>query len=101
MLYSGQAFAINATERLKMKKLKLMKIADAFEEATGNRPHPTSCWRWATQGAGGIVLKTYLLGGQRMTTPEDVLTWIERRSAKPEQDEPSPTRKALDAELAR
>ncbi len=37
-----------------------------------SKPHANTLWRWATAGVRGKKLKSYLLGGQRFTTKEDV-----------------------------
>lgn len=57
-----------------------LSIPTAIERATGNRPHPSTCWRWATQGAGGHILKTWMLGGRRKTTVKAVHEFIEART---------------------
>ena len=40
------------------------------------RPHPSTCARWATRGIRGIRLKTYLVGGRRCTTLADFSAWV-------------------------
>lgn len=59
---------------------QLMTVAQAVEEVTGSRPHPTTCTRWVRKGAGGVVLPTVLLGQRRMTTPGAVREWIVERT---------------------
>lgn len=61
--------------------LKLMSVQQAVEMATGQRVNPSTCWRWAISGSGGVVLKTWLLGGRRVTTIEEVIEFLERKTA--------------------
>ena len=82
------------------KSLKLMEVRKAVEMATSRRMNPSTCWRWATTGSGGIVLKTWLLGGRRLTTIEAVLEFMERKTAANAQYEfMSKTRTKLAREL--
>jgi hypothetical protein len=60
---------------------KYVSIGKAFEELTGTRPHPSTIWRWALKGSKGVTLKSWLVGGRRMTTFEAVQSFIDSRSA--------------------
>ena len=73
---------------------KFLTIGSAFEQLTGKRPHPSTVWRWALKGSNGVTLKTWMIGGRRMTTAEAVNEFIEKRSAKPEQQKPDDSVKA-------
>lgn len=33
------------------------------------KPHPTTVWRWVSHGIRGIKLESWMIGGQRCTTP--------------------------------
>lgn len=80
--------------------LRTISVPDAIERVTGSRPHPTTCWRWATKGRGGIVLRTIVVGGRRMTTEAWVRDWIEQRTAQATPAvEQSAVRQQLDREL--
>ncbi len=46
---------------------KYLPVGLAIELVTGTRPHPSTCWRWSTRGCGGVVLKTWMIGGRRRT----------------------------------
>lgn len=83
--------------------MKLLPIVAAFEQVAGIRPHPTSCWRWATQGTGGVTLRTWVVGGRRrMTTVEAVEEFIEARTAAATPGEGvSRVREQLNRELGR
>jgi len=52
---------------------KYLPLTKAVQEVTGTRPHLSTCIRWATIGTKGILLKSVMLGGRRLTTIE----WIE------------------------
>jgi hypothetical protein len=60
---------------------QLLAVAAAVEEVTGSRPHPTTVCRWIQKGAGGVVLRSCLVGSRRMTTTRAVREWINERSA--------------------
>ncbi len=57
-----------------------LSVPKAIQAVTGNRPHPSTCWRWSTRGIGGVRLKTWVVGGRRMTTTEAVETFIGTRT---------------------
>lgn len=62
--------------------MKLLSIQDAFELATGTRPHPATVCRYALRGVGGVKLQTWMVGGKRMTTVFAVEKFIQERTAK-------------------
>ncbi len=84
-----------------MLKTKYLSVPDAFEQLTGSRPNPTTCWRWAKDSG----LETWMIGGRRRTTIEAVQQFIESRTldAKLKARAPKPSEAASDAkdELAR
>ncbi|HBE67300.1 MAG TPA: hypothetical protein DDW52_04045 [Planctomycetaceae bacterium] len=59
---------------------KYLQIPSAFEAVTGRRPHPSTCWRWATKGCKGTRLQTFMVGGRRLTTVEAVREFIDECS---------------------
>lgn len=61
--------------------IKYMSLGAAFEEVGFPRPHPTTLWRFYTRGSGGVILKTWMLGGRRVTTKEAVQKFIDQRTA--------------------
>ena len=44
-------------------------------------PHLGTGYRWAMRGCRGVKLKTYLVGGTRCTTAEDLRQFIEQVTA--------------------
>ena len=60
-----------------MPKEKLLPLVDAVEEATGRRPHLSTCIRWCSRGRRGIRLSSIVLGGRRLTTISHVEHFIE------------------------
>ena len=79
-------------------KSNYLSVPEAFERLTGNRPNPSTCWRWA-KDAG---LETWMIGGRRRTTIEACQQFIESRTLetklKPKASEAASEAKA---ELAR
>lgn len=57
-----------------------LSVPKAIEQVTGERPHPSTCWRWAIRGVGGTRLETKVIGGRRKTTVAAVETFIEART---------------------
>lgn len=51
---------------------KLRPLAVAAELATGYRPPISTAMRWASKGVHGIRLRTWMVGGRRMTTVDAV-----------------------------
>jgi len=80
--------------------MKLMNVLDAIEAAAGQRVHPSTAWRWTQRGSRGRVLRTWLLGGRRMTTLEAVREFLESRgTAAAATRGKSKARLALESEL--
>lgn len=46
----------------------LLPLVDAVEQATGRRPHLSTCLRWCTRGSRGVRLESRVLGGRRLTS---------------------------------
>jgi len=55
---------------------KLFPVATAFEERTGNRPHPTTTCRLCRKGSAGILLPSLIVNGRRMTSLEALDQWL-------------------------
>lgn len=56
---------------------KYLPLVDAVEEATGRRPHLTTCLRWCTRGTrNGVRLSSRVLGGRRLTTVDAVRDYM-------------------------
>lgn len=80
--------------------MKFLSVPSAIEAVTGSRPHPSTCWRWSIKGSGGVVLRTWMVGGRRCTTTEAVNDFICRRTAETTAgSEPSQVRRELEREL--
>lgn len=47
---------------------QLLPLVTAVEQATGLRPHLSTCLRWCTRGSKGIRLESWIVGGRRYTT---------------------------------
>jgi len=47
---------------------KLYSLTDAYELATGTRPHLSVPWRHSTRGLRGIILESIMAGGKRRTS---------------------------------
>lgn len=85
---------------MSQQQKKFLPVLTAIEAQTGVRPHPSTPWRWATKGQGGVVLQTWMVGGRRMTTVEAVAEFIEARTqAASPQSTVSKVREALNREL--
>ena len=85
---------------------QMLPIQAAFEAATGLRVATTTAWRYCTTGSRGVRLKHWNLGCKRVTTPEEVLSWMEAVTiasaggkVKPQPPKKSRKDKALDAAL--
>jgi hypothetical protein len=60
-----------AIDPLSKDVLTLSQAARRLPCLRQDRPiSPTTLWRWATTGLGGVVLETAWLGGVLVTTPE-------------------------------
>ena len=55
-------------------------------------PSVATLHRWASKGARGVILKTYLIGGRRYTTAEDLEDFVARLNEPRGRDVP-PTSK--------
>lgn len=80
---------------------KLMGLIEAILAVTGVRVHPSTAWRWSTKGSKGVILRTWMLGGRRVTTCEACETFIRERQevGVESQTRQSPTRQKLETEL--
>ncbi len=54
----------------------LISPATGFEELTGHRPSPTSCWRWESKGRRGHKLKCVKVLGRTLTSRQEIRRWI-------------------------
>ena len=48
-----------------------------IRSSCGHRLHPSTIFRWATRGIGGVKLQTWKVGRQRVTTEEALLRFFE------------------------
>ena len=60
---------------------KLYPLPEAYERATGFRPHPSTCHRHRLRGIQGVRLETARQGGRRLCSVESVLRFNERVTA--------------------
>ncbi len=71
-----------------MLDASLISFAEAAKYLpAGRRPSYSTWWRWFRKGVRGIRLKTYLVGGRRYTTVDDIRTFVNQLSSS---NEPSP-----------
>lgn len=54
----------------------LLPIVAAFEAATGQRPHPSTVWRWKFRGVHKVKLEWIVYGGTPMTSTAAVQRFI-------------------------
>jgi hypothetical protein len=55
----------------------LMPVKAAHKKATGVNVHPATCYRWCTKkNKHGILLKSWIVGNKRLTTPEAIEEYI-------------------------
>ena len=59
----------------------LLPLIQAVEQATGRRPHLSTCLRWCTRGSRGVRLSSRVLGGRRLTTVTAVLAYMDATTA--------------------
>jgi len=77
----------------------------AIAAATGHRPHLSTALRWCQRGVGGVKLKSWKIGGRRMTTVEAVQEFVEVTTSASDQSAAqasaisAPTSKAHDAAM--
>jgi hypothetical protein len=64
----------------------LVPLVGAIYQVTGHKVHRVTAARWARCGVGGIRLRSWTLGGRRLTTLAAVREFIEATS-----DEASPS----------
>lgn len=86
-----------------MSNQQFLPVPAAVEIVTGVRPTPCTAWRWTTKGSRGRILKSWVLGGRRMTTVAAVEAFIEQRTADTTPAEPvdqTEVSAALEKELA-
>lgn len=74
-----------------MVREKLLPIPLAVESLTGYRPHPTTCWRWATKGSSGVILETKRLGGKMLCSLESVQRFMDAVERVKSQSKPAPS----------
>jgi hypothetical protein len=55
----------------------VLSIQDACK-ALPTRPHHATVFRWMTRGCRGIVLESYRIGGQRITSTQALHRFFER-----------------------
>jgi len=68
---------------------KLFPLAKAVERATGQRPHPSTLYRWRNSGIAGVRLETHRVGGRRMCTLESVRRFLDAVTAAAEGEQPT------------
>lgn len=54
-----------------------LPLCNAVEQATGRRPHLSTCLRWCTRGSRGVRLESRVLGGRRLCTLSAVLRYLD------------------------
>jgi hypothetical protein len=67
-----------------------MRLRDIDRVLPGKPVSLATKFRWATKGARGVVLKTFLLGGTRMTSVEAVRRFVAEVSKMGAQEMASP-----------
>lgn len=50
--------------------------ADGVEELTGDRPAPTTCWRWISKGLCGHKLESVKVMGRTFTSRPAIRRWL-------------------------
>jgi len=56
---------------------KLLPLPAAVEQATGQRPHPSTLHRWRLRGISGVRLETVRCGGRRLCSVESVRRFLD------------------------
>ena len=64
-----------------MTNESLLPLVDAVEQATGRRPHLSTCLRWCTRGSRGVRLESRVLGGRRLTSIPAVHRYMDATTA--------------------
>jgi hypothetical protein len=54
----------------------LVSPADGVEELTGERPAPTTCWRWISKGLRGHKLESVKVMGRTYTSHQAIRRWL-------------------------
>ena len=55
---------------------QLLPLAKAVEQATGQRPHPSTLHRWRLRGISGVKLETVRCGGRRLCSADSVRKFL-------------------------
>ena len=69
-------------EKSAVSAKEYLPLSKAVRQVTGTSPHLSTLLRWCTVGARGRTLGHVLIGGRRMTTVEDVQSFIRVVDAK-------------------
>jgi hypothetical protein len=73
----------------KEKTFSLRQMARRLPHLRENRAvHPSTLWRWALRGLGGVRLETTMVGGTRVTTEEALRRFFESLAARAGLDHP-------------
>lgn len=59
----------------------LVSPADGVEELTGERPAPTTCWRWISKGLRGHKLESVKVLGRTFTSHQAIRRWLTKVEA--------------------
>ena len=70
----------------------LCSLAEAYRDVTDKSVHYCTLLRWAQKGVGGVRLRSWVVGGRRLTNREAVLEFIETRSEQTSTADPVPVR---------
>ena len=54
----------------------LVSPADGVEELTGERPSPTTCWRWISKGLRAHKLESVKVLGRTFTSHQAIRRWL-------------------------
>jgi len=54
----------------------LVSPADGVEELTGQRPAPTTCWRWISKGLRGHKLESVKVMGRTFSSRPAIRRWL-------------------------
>lgn len=63
-----------------MTQTKLMSLTAAVHAATGETFHRATVARWATEGIGGVRLRSWRVGGRRLTNIVEVIAFVRATS---------------------
>ena len=67
----------------------LMPLTAAVKLATGRSPHLSTILRWATRGCHGVRLRTWVMGGRRLTNPASVTEFVNASTDAANGEQPS------------